>query len=243
MRTEYLNGKRFEYNNGCGTADRGGEASECKRRSMHSVSYSDVFWLFLTGSVIGFVLEGLWHIVKTGTWENHTATVWGPFCIIYGVAGAILYTLYRALSNKHLLVQFIIYSAVGSAVEYFGSLFQELCFGTVSWDYSDHFLNINGRVSLQMTLLWGALGISFAVLVFPYVDKILHKMKGKNWRIATAAMTAFMTVNLVFTACTVWRWGERQQSVPAVNSFEQFMDDEYDDTTMSYIFPNWSFSE
>lgn len=243
MRIEYLNGTRLEFNDGRDISNSDSEAAEYNEQGARSVSYSDIFWLFLIGSVIGFVLEGLWHIVRTGTWENHTATVWGPFCIIYGVAGAILYALYKYVSHKHLLVQFIIYSAVGSAVEYFGSLFQELCFGTVSWNYSDHFLNINGRVSLQMTLLWGILGISFAMLVFPYVEKVLHKMKGKIWRIVTLFMTAFMAVDLIFTACTVWRWGERQQDVPAVNSFEQFMDDRYDDTTMSYIFPNWSFSE
>ncbi|MBQ8345061.1 MAG: hypothetical protein IJY42_02210, partial [Clostridia bacterium] len=45
------------------------------------VTYLDLFWLFLFGSVLGFLLEGVWSIFKRGQWDNHSATVWGPFCI------------------------------------------------------------------------------------------------------------------------------------------------------------------
>ena len=47
--------------------------------------YTTLFWLFFLGSIAGFVLEGLWRIILVGHWENHSATVWGPFCIVYGI--------------------------------------------------------------------------------------------------------------------------------------------------------------
>ena len=59
------------------------------------------------------------------------------------------------LKSKNLLVQFGVFTVSGAAVEYFGSLFQELCFGSVSWDYSEHMLNLGGRVSLKMAFMWG----------------------------------------------------------------------------------------
>ena len=35
------------------------------------VSYASLFWLFLIGSVTGFVLEGLWCIVRRSyIWKN-----------------------------------------------------------------------------------------------------------------------------------------------------------------------------
>ena len=208
-----------------------------------NVTYRDVLWLFVMGSVVGFVLEGLWHLLRIGRWESHTATVWGPFCIIYGIGTAIAYVLSSKIKDKPLGQQFIIYGAAGSLVEYFGSLFQEVCFGMSSWDYSDHFLNIGGRVSLWMTLLWAILGISFAIFVFPLFDRILHKMKGKYWRIATIAVTVFMSADLIFTALTVWRWNERQEDLPASNVFEEFVDQRYNDDKMADIFPNWSFPD
>lgn len=137
--------------------------------------YATLFWLFMFGSVAGFVLEGLWCVITDGHWESHTATVWGPFCIIYGIGAVAVCLLSGLLRWKSLPVQFAAFSASGAAVEFFGSLFQELCFGSVSWDYSGHLLNLGGRVSLKMALMWGVLGIVFIRLAFLLVRRALGK--------------------------------------------------------------------
>lgn len=211
-------------------------------KKVERLKATDLLWLFVAGSVIGFILEGLWHVLRTGYWESHTATVWGPFCLIYGIGMALLFALSRYIGDKSVLVQFAIYGAIGSAVEYFGSLFQELCFGFSSWDYSDHFLNIGGRISIWMTLLWGALGILFAKFIFPLFERVLHKMRGRAWNIAAAFVSVFMAVNLIFTAMTVLRWSERQKDLPASNMWEEYADERYGDDKMEDIFPNWSAS-
>ena len=146
------------------------------------VSYASLFWLFLIGSVTGFVLEGLWCIVRKGHWESRTATVWGPFCVIYGVGAVAVDLLAVLLRGRHPVQQFLAFSASGAAVEYFGSLFQERCFGTFSWDYSQDFLNLGGRVSLQTALVWGALGLLFVWLAFPGISRLLQRMRGRAWR-------------------------------------------------------------
>ena len=217
------------------------ETEKCKCDSKN-IAASDMLWLFVGGSVIGFILEGLWHILRVGTWESHTATVWGPFCLIYGIATALLYTLSSKIGQRSLPVEFLIYGAMGSAIEYLGSLFQEKIFGFSSWDYSDHFLNIGGRVSLWMTILWGALGVLFAQFIFPLFEKVLHKMKGKVWDIAAVSVTVFMSANLIFTAMTVLRWSERQEGLPASNVWEEYADEKYNNERMQEIFPNWSVS-
>ena len=126
--------------------------------------YATLFWLFMFGSVAGFVLEGLWCVLTDGRWESHTATVWGPFCIIYGIGAVAVYLLSGLLKGRSLPVQFAAFTLSGAAVEFFGSLFQELCFGSVSWDYSAHLLNLGGRVSLKMALMWGAMGAAIATM-------------------------------------------------------------------------------
>lgn len=209
----------------------------------NGVRYSDIFWLFMTGSVIGFVLEGIWHIIRVGEWESHTATVWGPFCIIYGIATALMYIIAAAIKDKGVVFQFAVYAAVGTAIEYLGSLFQETVFGMSSWDYTGQFLNIGGRVSLKMTLIWGVLGIVFAKFIFPLFARILHKMRGRFWRILTATLTVFMSANLAVTAITVWRWGARRDDVPAMSVIGEMVDEIYDDERMKEIFPNWIFED
>lgn len=207
------------------------------------IRYPMLFWLFMLGSVAGFVLEGLWCVFLTGHWEHHAATLWGPFCIVYGIGAVAVYLLSVFLRKKNLLIQFAAFTCSGAAVEYFSSLFQELCFGSVSWDYSQHLLNIGGRVSFKMALVWGILGIAFMRFVFPVLNRLFEKMKGKGWRIACMGMTAFMVVNLLVTSIAVTRWRNRMAGEETDNSVLQWLDDTYDDQTMKKLFPNMQFTQ
>lgn len=213
-----------------------------KQSDVHDkMRYSTLFWLFIFGSVVGFVLEGLWCILLKGHWEHHSATVWGPFCIIYGIGAVAVYLLSAVLKNQNLLMQFAAFTLSGAAVEYFGSLFQELCFGSVSWDYSGQVLNLGGRASLKMALIWGALGVLFMRFAFPFINRFFDKMRGNGWRIACVAMTVFMAVNLLVTSAAVTRWRARMAGEEADNPVIQWLDDTYDDQTMSRLFPNMQF--
>ena len=204
--------------------------------------YTTLFRLFMFGSVAGFVLEGLWCILTDGHWESHTATVWGPFCIIYGIGAVAVYLLSGLLHGKSLPVQFAAFTISGAAVEFFGSLFQEVCFGSVSWDYSEHFLNLGGRVSFKMALMWGVLGILFIRAAFPLVRRALEKLRGRGSRALCAVMSVFMVVNLAVTCGALTRWHNRGDE-PAGSAIVQWIDDTYDDETMSRLFPNMVFTD
>ena len=60
-----------------------------------------------------------------------------------------------------------------SILEYFTSYIMEKAFKARWWDYSNEFLNINGRVCLKNTILFVIGGLIFAYIVKPlYVDLI-----------------------------------------------------------------------
>lgn len=118
---------------------------------------------------------------------------------------------------------------IGSLIEYLASLFQEICFGTISWDYGKHFLNIGGRVSLSMSLLWGILGILFACFIRPKLYLLLKKMEGAKWRILCQTLTVFMILNLGVTSVALIRWRERTNGIPAKNHISKIIDIRYDD--------------
>lgn len=167
--------------------------------------YETFFSLFMAGSVLGFIIEGLWHLIRSGTWESHSAVIWGPFCIIYGIGVIAVYLLSCCLCRKKLFSQFIVFSFAGAAVEYFSSLFQEICFGSTSWDYSNHILNIGGRVSLQMAIGWGILGIVFVRWIFPHLKRFLNKINGRLLKISCIILGIFMTINILVSVAAVSR--------------------------------------
>lgn len=224
------------------------ECTKLKRQSIqgenslsYKISYQNLFWLFMMGSVAGFMIEGVWCVLRKGAWESHSATVWGPFCIVYGFGAIAVYMMACVLKKKNYAVQFIWFAVAGSVIEFFSSLFQECCFGSTSWNYSKHILNIGGRVSLQMSLAWGALGILFVRLLFPPLNYLFAKMRRKYWRILCIFATTFMAVNLIVSAAAVMRWSKRIAQEPAANKVEQFLDDTYDNGTMERLYPNMVF--
>ena len=68
---------------------------------------------------------------------------------------------------------FLIGTVLGGAFEYLCSLFQEKVFGSISWDYSNHFLNINGRTTIPFAIVWGILCVLMIKIVLPYLSNSL----------------------------------------------------------------------
>ena len=203
--------------------------------------YEELFWVFFLGSILGFVIEGLWHIVLTGEWIDHSATVVGPFCTVYGIGAVAAFLVARVLPRRAVGLLFVAFALTGGAVEYFTSLFQERTFGSVSWDYSSHTLNLGGRVSGQMAILWGFLGMVFVGLIYPALTRLLRRMHTQRWHIFCIACSIFMAFNLAVSASAILRWKERGAGLPPSNRWETYLDETYPDARMEYVYCDMHF--
>lgn len=203
--------------------------------------YAELFWVFFFGSILGFIIEGLWNIVLFGEWVDHSATVVGPFCTVYGVGAVAAFLVARILPRRSIVLQFVAFAVVGGAVEYFTSLFQERTFGSVSWDYSSHTLNLGGRVSGQMVLIWGFLGMLFVGLLYPALRRLLHRMHTLRWQVFCVACSVFMALNLAISASAIFRWRERAEAIPPSNKWEMYLDDTYPDSLMEHVYCDMRF--
>ena len=212
-------------------------------RQEHPRAFAALLWLFISGSLLGFVMEGIWHLLRTGTWGFRVATLWGPFCIIYGAGAVVMYLIALQVKGKQLLSQFLAFALAGSAVEYFSGLFQETAFGTVSWDYSHHPFNLGGRISMRMTLIWGILGMALMYLMLPVLLSTFNRLQLGSRPLLYRSAALFMCVNLLWTGIALLRWQERTlTSTPASNTVEAWMDHHWPDERMQERFPNMIFS-
>lgn len=211
------------------------------QKGAHPSLLPSLLGLFFLGSVVGYFLEGIADYLDKGKWLPHAATVWGPFCVIYGVGAAGAYLLGSLVEHKSCFLQFICCAASGAAVEYLGSLLQEKLLGSRSWNYASHACNLNGRISLKMTLLWGALGLAFIRWLLPLIRRsfICRPWRGK--RLLLTALTCLMVIDLLITGCALLRWKGRLEGRPAGNAVEAAMDIWFDDETLSKRFFNMRF--
>ena len=211
-------------------------------RQEREVSFAGLLWLFITGSLMGFVLEGMFHLIRQGSWAFRVGTLWGPFCVLYGFGTVVMYLVVLVIRGRKPAVQFCLFALTGSAVELLAGVFQKLVFGTESWNYSAHPLNLGGYVSLKMTLLWGVAGMALMYLALPLLFGAFNRLRlGERTGLCRAA-AAFMAVNLLWTGVALLRWQERTVSrSPASNAVESWMDRRWPDERMRQRFPNMEF--
>lgn len=205
---------------------------------MKRIGYFGLLWLFLSGSVLGFVIEGLWSWYRFGAWMNHSATVWGPLCIIYGLGLVVLFLLSRRFERLNFVLRFVLFALSGAVLELVSGLVQNLVFGSRSWDYGGAFW---GFINLEMTMFWGILGMLFYYLLYPLLTRVLGRLEGRLWRVLGIIATVWLVMNFTMTSLAVWRWGARLAEQPARNGVDSYLDTYYGDDRMRSIFPNMEF--
>lgn len=207
------------------------------------ITYSNLFWLFLGGSLLGVLLEGIFCVFCYGHWETHTVAVWGPFCIIYGIGAVVLYVGAVLLEKQNNLIQFIAFALITTTIEYFCGALLKYGLRMRAWDYRNACLNIEGLVCLKFTVAWGLAGVVFAKWGVPALKLVFSKMNGIGWHIACICLSIFMAVNLLVTAACIVRWSHRHQGIAPRNQMDQYIDETWDDSRMEKRFCEWRFIE
>lgn len=201
-------------------------------------SFRKYVWIFALGCYLGYAIETLWCLIKNGYIESRSSLVLGHLSVAYGMGAVLLTLLLVHFQNAAWWKIFLISFVSGTVTEYICSLGQEICFGSVAWDYSHLPLNINGRVCLLYSVFWGAIGLGWVKLIIPLMNKLFAKVHIPFEKALVAAFLAFFVFDAVLSAGAAVRMDQRQQGVPASNSVEAFLDEHFDDETMHKIYAN-----
>ncbi len=208
----------------------------------YMLCYEKLFWIFMAGNVVGWALETVYAlIVPPHQFELRVSLVVGPFILVYGF-GAVVITLFlRKMYNQRDVLIFIASMVLGASFEYLCSLFQQMAFGSVSWEYSDSMLNVGGRTNLMYSVFWGVLGLVWVKDLYPVVSRKLEQIPKRLGRTLTVVFTLFMAVDILLSAGAVSRWYGRVNGVPATNPMQSFFDTAFPDRVLEIIYPHMQF--
>ncbi len=195
-----------------------------------------IFWIFVIGSIFGFFAEMLYALVYTRALEVRQGLIYGPFIQIYGIGAVAYYIL--TLNVQDPKKAFFSGMIMGGALEYLCSFFQEIFFGTISWDYSNLFMNLNGRTSLLYCVYWGLIAVLYLKLVYPLLLKIEPLIYKKGVKVLTVFMMLFMTFDIAISCMAGNRQKERHQNIPPSGIIEEFIDRTYPDERLDRIYNN-----
>ena len=169
-------------------------------------------WILVIGSVFGFFIEMLYALVYTRTFEIRRGLIYGPFIQVYGMGALAYYFLVKTEQDpKRLFFKAMI---MGGALEYLCSFFQELFFGSVSWDYSYYILNLNGRTSLQYCIYWGIIGVFFLKAAYPFLIKMEKYLDNVKVIIISYILLAFVVFDVAISCIATNRQNERAKGIP-----------------------------
>ena len=195
-----------------------------------------IFWVFIIGSVIGYILETIVGFVQNGHFVSRKGLLYGPFIQVYGIGLILYYFLVPKIKGDFKV--FALSMLLGGIIEYLCSYFQEILFGTVSWDYSNLLFNINGRTSLLHCLYWGIGGILFMKFVYPHIKRIEEYLKNSYFRFATYLLIIFMAFNISISTLAAFRQDERRNNISPSDAFDNFLDTYYSDEVMDRVYEN-----
>lgn len=196
----------------------------------------DVIYIFLLGGLSGTVYELLLNLILHGVIEDRSGSILTPFNYVYGI-GAVILLIVLGRFNKSISVV-LLGSFLGGAVEYIINVIQEVFLHSRSWNYSDKFLNINGRTTIIYMLFWGIISYLAICFIFPKYLKLIHKMPDKVRCKIAVLLLILIIFDAIITVTSVIRYSQRKDGIFYDSSIIRTIDVIFDDHYMKLHFPN-----
>lgn len=208
-------------------------------KGLVAINFFNVFWIFVVGMFVGDVVETVYHymIEVPGEFQIRAGLLWGPFSPIYGFGALLLTFALNRFYKTNVLIVFLVSAVLGGAFEYAASWFLEFAFGSVAWDYTGRFLNINGRTDFMFMCMWGLLGVVWIKVLLPQVVKVVN-MIPLSWRYTiTAVCAVLIAVDIAMTLLALDCWYLRLAGSDTHDvAVTQFFADHFDNTYMESRF-------
>lgn len=220
-------------------------------------SFYKIVLLFIIGAFLGDITETIFCRITVGVWMSRSSVVWGPFSIVWGLALALVTLFLYKYKDRSESFLFLTGTLLGGAYEYLCSVFTELVFGKIFWDYSGIPFNLGGRINLLYCFFWGIAAVVWFKKIFPKIEVFIEKIPMTSGKIITWVLLIFMVCNIGVSCMALVRYDERSRENKAsqlqeikkgsrdyespensLKPWQKWMDEHYDDAKMKKIYPN-----
>lgn len=219
-------------------ADKSPELSARKNRGrFRSLDFGKCVFAYVLGGVVGTLWETVLNYCKGNGFVYCNGSIFTPINFVYGF-GALVIWIFLANSNRKPYITYIYGTIGGGVVEYLLNFLEEKILGARSWDYSNEFLNINGRTTIPFMLFWGLLCLAVVYGVYNPLAKIYDKCPKKVMTTIAIVLLAIVVTDLAITVTALARYSARQQGVISKTELGLFLDRVFSDDYMKLHFPN-----
>lgn len=171
-----------------------------KPRTICGYTIIEYIYIFFFFAIAGWIWECSLYLIRDHVLVNR-GTKYGPWVPIYGYGGIlVILLLYRF---RHSKVRVFAYGIIISTVfEYLTSVILEYGLGVIYWDYTDDFLNFQGRISLVSSLAFGVFSLCGTYLFAPAAVWLSQRLSPKPRKIVAIVLCCLYGLDIL--ACAIF---------------------------------------
>lgn len=171
----------------------------------------DILILFIIYSVCGWIYEELLFLIEDHIIVNRGA-FFGPWIPIYGFGGIAIISIFYKYKDKKVMIgkvnirPFILFLesvVLATIVELTCTYLMDITGGNFRelWDYSNEFLNFDGRIALIPDLKFGFVALFGIYILQPFLIKIINT---KNQELLNSFTILFSLLFFVDAVARIW---------------------------------------
>lgn len=165
-------------------------------RNYKPVHLAMMFFIF---SATGWIWEVMLGYVTDGVLVNR-GVLHAPLLPIYG-NGVILILVLLKKFRKCPVAEVMGIILLSGCMEYFISWYLEITYdGKRWWDYSDYWLNLNGRICAEGLILFGFGGMFVVYVAAPFLDNKMQKMNHRRLMTLVDVLVVIYAGDSVYSA-------------------------------------------
>ena len=166
--------------------------------AIYELPFWSAFLIFILFSFIGWISEVIYVGVTSAHKFVNRGFLHGPLCPVYGFGGVVILMLPPSLYATWIPL-FFASMILCTIVEYFVSWLMEKLFHTRWWDYSHYKIQLNGRICLLNSILFGFLGVVVIDFVYPLMIDLLNSLGQKVINVSGVIILTVLSVDIFFT--------------------------------------------
>ena len=180
-----------------------------------SMNISYIYFLyFVVYSFLGWICETTYCFIIDKQYVNR-GFLNGPFCPIYGVGALIVIIMLTPVSDNIVLLFFsgMIFTSI---LEYITGYLLEVIFNLKWWDYSNYKFNIQGRVCLLNSILFGVLSVITIEFINPIITKLINNMPLSEGMWICGILIILFLLDTIITVYKVLQLGGKLQEMHVI---------------------------
>lgn len=200
--------------------------------------FDKVFLFFVLGSIFGSFFEEIQWFIQHGVWTSRHDLLIGPFSTLYGLGLVLFLVILGPHNDRRGFIKTFIYAFfLGGIFEYIAGILAEKILNIHFWNYSSMFLNINGKTTIPIMIIWGIMGVILLKIVYPIVSKWIEKIPYKVGKTISFLLLLLLTLDMFFSYSVFGRMVARHKGKKPMTFIGAYYDQKYNDEFMYNKYP------